>query len=194
MLRCHQHFQCLLTSLVVWFHHPAAQCQSLPYPLLPLWSAPVPVVLLHSWEVLNRFVFKRRIIKSINNFIYFTLYSLAVFSLARSLQLILEISATYRLGSYLLADNWLICRLRAQCMIPIPISIKVPCSGVYVVIFFKTISRVGFSDILNNQGLGKCYPFSLADNTYLDLGLFWVSQNAHPVIIYTVICWNFCRL
>ena len=29
----------------------------------------------------------------------------------------MEISATYRLVSYLLADNWLICRLGAQCMI-----------------------------------------------------------------------------
>ena len=36
---------------------------------------------------------------------YCTLASLFVFSLARSLQLILEISATYRLVSYLLADN-----------------------------------------------------------------------------------------
>ena len=43
---------------------------------------------------------------------YDTLYSLSAFSLAKSLQLILEISAAYRL-----ADNWLICRLRAQCMI-----------------------------------------------------------------------------
>ena len=39
---------------------------------------------------------------------YYTLYSLPVFSLAKSLQLILEISDTYRLVSYLLADNWLI--------------------------------------------------------------------------------------
>ena len=39
---------------------------------------------------------------------YYTLYSLSVFSLAKSLRLILEISATYRLVSYLLADNWLI--------------------------------------------------------------------------------------
>ena len=44
------------------------------------------------------------------------LYSLSVFSLANSLQLILEISANYRLVSYLLADNWLIC--------------QVPCDGV----------------------------------------------------------------
>ena len=34
-----------------------------------------------------------------------------------SLQLILEINATYRLVSCLLADNSLIFRLRAQCMI-----------------------------------------------------------------------------
>ena len=47
----------------------------------------------------------------------YTLYQLSVFSSAKSLQLILEISAIYRLVSYLLADNWLICRLCAQCMI-----------------------------------------------------------------------------
>ena len=49
------------------------------------------------------------------------MYSLSIFSLAEILQLILEISVTYRLVSYqLAADNWLpvICRLRAQCMIP----------------------------------------------------------------------------
>ena len=49
--------------------------------------------------------------------VYYTLYSWSVSSLAKSLQLILEISATYRLVSYLLVSNWLICRLRAQCMI-----------------------------------------------------------------------------
>ena len=36
---------------------------------------------------------------------YYTLHSLSVFSLAKSLQLILEISTPYRLVSYLLADN-----------------------------------------------------------------------------------------
>ena len=40
-----------------------------------------------------------------NNPSYYTLYSLSVFSLAKSLQLILEISTTYRLVSYLLGDN-----------------------------------------------------------------------------------------
>ena len=40
---------------------------------------------------------------------YYTLYSLSAFSLAKSLQILLEISATYKLGSYLLADNWLTC-------------------------------------------------------------------------------------
>ena len=49
------------------------------------------------------------------NVYYYTLYSLSVFSLAKSLQLILEINATYRLVSYLL--DWPISRMRAQCMI-----------------------------------------------------------------------------
>ena len=74
---------------------------------------------------------------------YCTLYSLPVFSLAKSLQLILEINATYRLVCYLLVDNWLICRLRAQCMIS-----SNPASGVIVVILFKTmynkIMKYGF--------------------------------------------------
>ena len=39
-----------------------------------------------------------------DKFIYYVLYSLPVFSLAKSLQLILEIRATYKLISYLLAD------------------------------------------------------------------------------------------
>ena len=41
------------------------------------------------------------------------------------------------------------------------ISIQVPCDGVFVVIFLKTMSnkaiiRFGFYDILKNQGVGKC--------------------------------------
>ena len=44
----------------------------------------------------------------------YILYSLSVFSLAISLQLILEISVTYRFFSYLMADNWLICGLCAM--------------------------------------------------------------------------------
>ena len=45
---------------------------------------------------------------------------------------------------------------------PITISIQVRCDGVFVVIFFKTmynkkIIRFCFCDILNNEGLSKCY-------------------------------------
>ena len=52
-----------------------------------------------------------------DNRFYFTLYSLSVSSVAKSLQLILETRATNRLISYLLADDKLICRLCARCMI-----------------------------------------------------------------------------
>ena len=95
--------------------------------------------------------------------LYMYIDSLSLFSLAESLELSLEISATYRLVSYLLADNWLICRLCVQCMISIDnkfyTSIQVPCEGVFVIIFFKTMCkktgiRFGFCDIQNNQGLG----------------------------------------
>ena len=60
-----------------------------------------------------------------------------------SLQLILEISTTYRLVTYLLTDNWPIWRLSAcNAWFPITItSIQVPCDSVFVVIFFKTIIR-----------------------------------------------------
>ena len=89
---------------------------------------------------------------------YYTLNSLSVFSLATSLKLILETSATYRFVSYLLADNWLSCEFRVFRFL----SIQVACDCVFVVIFFKTmykktILRFGFWDIINNQGLGKCY-------------------------------------
>ena len=59
----------------------------------------------------------------------------------KGLQLILEISATYSLVTYLLTDNWPICRLCMQCMISNNniVSIQVPCNGVFVVIFFKTM-------------------------------------------------------
>ena len=71
-------------------------------------------------------------------FYYYSLNSLSVFSLVKSLQLILEISATYRSVSHLLADNWLSCRLHlCNVWFPITKSIQVPC--VFVNIFFKTM-------------------------------------------------------
>ena len=44
----------------------------------------------------------------------------------------------------------------------------------------KTIIRFGFSDIQNNQGLGKGYhpqPSASADNPYLDLDYSWYHKN-----------------
>ena len=63
----------------------------------------------------------------------------SVFSLAQSLQLVLEINATLRLVNYQLANNCLICRLGAQCMILNNNVKSVPCDGVFVAIFFKTM-------------------------------------------------------
>ena len=85
----------------------------------------------------------------------YTLYSLSVYSLAKSLQLILESSANYRLVSYLLVDNWLICRLRAQCMIS---NIDSGSLRRCVSLFSSNqcITKQ-LLDILNNQGLDKCY-------------------------------------
>ena len=48
--------------------------------------------------------------------------------------------------------------------------IQVPCDGVFVVTFFKkiynkTIIGFGFCDVLNNQGLGKCYQPGVCSKT-----------------------------
>ena len=69
----------------------------------------------HNCKVLTILVNTSFIISYILN--YYTFYSLSVFSLAKSLQIILEISATYRLVSNLLADRCLICRLHIQFII-----------------------------------------------------------------------------
>ena len=98
------------------------------------------------------------------NIYYYTLYSLSVFSLAKSQQLILEISATYRLVSYLLADYRIIFRLRAwKAWFPRAMSTVFHAMLCLSFIFSskqcinKTIIRFSFCDIQNNQGLGKCY-------------------------------------
>ena len=123
---------------------------------------------------------------------YYTLYSLSVFSLAKSLQLILEISTTYRLVSYLLADNWLISRLCTQCMMSNN-NINLGSLQRYVCCYFfiktmynKTIIRFGFCDILNNQGLGKCYqPWPSAWLITLTSTLIIrISHKPHPIIVY----------
>ena len=77
-----------------------------------------------------------------------TLLFESVFSLAKRVQIILEISATYRLVSYmcLLSDKWLICRLCAQCMIS----------------DFSSINNVYLS-----QYMLSAPAFSLTDNAYL---------------------------
>ena len=64
------------------------------------------------------------------------------------------------------------------------ISIQVPCDGVFVVIFFKTMYNktvigFGFCDILNNQGLGKCYQPRLSPRPWL----FRISLKPHPIIV-----------
>ena len=72
------------------------------------------------------------------------------------------------------------------------IIIQVPSDGVFVVIFFKimynkTIIRFSFCDILNNQGLGKCYQprpsarlIKLTSTLSLDIR---ISQKSNPIIV-----------
>ena len=48
--------------------------------------------------------------------------------------------------------------------------IQIPCDGVFVVTFFKTIYKktiigFGFCDVLNYQGLGKCYQPGVCSKT-----------------------------
>ena len=125
-----------------------------------------------------------------DNSVYYTLYSLSDFSLAKSLQLILEISVTYRLVSYLR----LICRLRTQCMISYD-NIKSGSLRARVCRYFnffktmynKTIIRFSFCDILSNQGLGKCYQPSRRRLGWQHLPrpwLFRIPQKPHPLIVY----------
>ena len=105
-----------------------------------------------------------------------------------SLLLIFEISTTCRLVSYLLTDNLLVCRLRAQCIISnnnINSGSLRWCVCRYflqnnVIIIKQLLDSRGFCDILNNQGLGQCYqpqPSASADNTYLDLDYSGYQKN-----------------
>ena len=55
--------------------------------------------------------------KNFDRLLLCTLYSLTIFSLAKSVQLILELSVVYRLVSCLQANNWLTSRLHTQYMI-----------------------------------------------------------------------------
>ena len=48
----------------------------------------------------------------------------------------------------------------------------------------KTIIRLGFCDIRNNQGLGECYqprPFGSADNTLFDRDLDYSGYHKNPI-------------
>ena len=132
------------------------------------------------------------------NIIYdcYTLPSPSVFSLAK--RLILEISAlAYKycwLVSYLAAENWLICRLCTQFMI------SNNSLQQYVCRYFLQNSRIikqlfKFCDILNNQGLGKCYqpqPITLTSTLIIpditktssnnNCLISW-SQKPHPIYI-----------
>ena len=83
---------------------------------------------------------------------------------SKSIQSVLEISTTYRLVS-----NWLICRLRAQCMISRGNFKLFLCNSVFVIIIFLLNNvnniatvRVRFYHIRNNRGLGCCEPWPLA--------------------------------
>ena len=92
----------------------------------------------------------------INYQYYYTLKPLSVFSLAKGLQLILEMSSLYRLFTNLLADYWIICSMRTNTWFPR----AMPSSWVvYNLLYNKTINNKTKKqlldlvfDIWNNQG------------------------------------------
>ena len=56
----------------------------------------------------------------------------------------------------------------------------------------KTIIRLGFCDIQNNQGLGKGYqPRLSADNPYLNLDYSGYHKKPHPIIVYYLELYNY---
>lgn len=76
---------------------------------------PVPRLGLQSWVLGGSMGLWHH--KNFDRLLLCTLYSLTIFSLAKSVQLILELSIVYRLVSCLQANNWLTCRLHTQYMI-----------------------------------------------------------------------------
>ena len=143
--------------------------------------------------------------------IYYTLNSLTLFWLAKSVQWIffqksarnvitgdytIIMSRTLKVtGNHVMYDRsaWflrvIMSSLRALCCLP---SVK---KQKYDFNFFcsmynKTIFRFDFCDIqTNNQGLGKDYqprPLALADNPYL-----WISQKPNLIIVYNKM-YTFC--
>ena len=92
---------------------------------------------------------------------YYTLYSLSVFLSAKSQELILEINAAYKLVIYVLADYWLICRLRAmrdfqeQCQTVLHAMLCLSLFSSKQFILRQLLDSV-FLIFRNNQGLCKC--------------------------------------
>ena len=111
--------------------------------------------------------------------IHCTKYLLSVFSLAKSLQLILEISAIYWIVSYLLAaDNWLICRLCAQLH---------DSQKQYQLRFLATVCLLSFS----SKQVFKCYqrqPSARLITLLPRPRFFRIFQKPHPIFIV------YCRL
>ena len=98
----------------------------------------------------------------VNDVNYCSLKPLSILSLGKILQQISEITPTYWLVSYLLEDNSLICGLRAHYAWFLRAMSSWLRATVFVVIYFKTmydktIIRIDFCDIRNNQDHGNCY-------------------------------------
>ena len=93
--------------------------------------------------------------------------------------------------SYLIADNWLICRLCAQCMISnnnINSGSLRRCVCHYFLqnnVLLTSIIRFSFSDIPNFQGHGKCYELwpSFQQITLTSILIFQDITKLHPIIV-----------
>ena len=98
----------------------------------------------------------------------YTLYSLSAFSLAKNLHRLFWKSMQYKdIVSYLLADNWLICRLSAYNVMH---DFQEKCQTAFCVrlglsSFSSNQWKISFCNIRNNHGLSKCYQ-PRPNNTY----------------------------
>ena len=121
----------------------------------------------------------------VNDVNYYTLKPLSILSLAKILQLILEITPTYWLVSYLLTDNWLICGLRAHYAWFLRAMSSWLRATVYLLLFIskQCMIKQSLDSIFVISGIIKVPVIVIslalisADDTYLDLDYSGYHKN-----------------
>lgn len=131
------------------------------------------VTLILDHQVLSSEMCKVMVPPGHNNDTYYTLQSSSVFSLAKSLQLILGNSTTYGLFTNLLADYSAKAMSTSHSQVRTCLVDSLLQHNAFLFSLNQCIIiiiRFSFCYIHNDQGLSKCYqPQPLADNTYQDL-------------------------